>query len=197
MLTFRKKYEKPGKYSQNGEWGIILECLERIKPNRYWAVEFGAPDFYYCSNIAELEDFGWDLQVFDIDPKDPRVIKAEITTDNINKVFDNSLYEGSPTILSIDVDGQDYHIWKAYKGRPAIVIIEINSSFIPGIEEIPGDRGASYTAMVKLGMEKDYMLVAHTGNLIFVDKKYSSLFPEFAWGDALKMPALYFKRDWL
>jgi hypothetical protein len=197
MLTFYNKYQQPGRYSQNGEWGIILECLDRIQPDRYWAVEFGAPDFYYCSNIAQLEDFGWTLQVFDIDPRDPRVIRAEITPENVNTVFDDTIYRGSPTILSIDIDGQDYHIWKAYKGNPAIVVIEINSSFAPGVDMIPGDRGASYTAMVKLGIEKGYMLIAHTGNLVFVEKSYAHLFPEFTWADPLTSPALYFNRKWL
>jgi hypothetical protein len=58
------------------------------------------------------------------------------------------------------------------------------------------DQGASYKTMVELGIEKGYFLLAHTGNLVFVDKQYRKLFPEIQ-GDGLKNADLYFNRSWL
>jgi hypothetical protein len=45
---------------------------------------------------------------------------------------------------------------------------------------IPGDRGASYTSMVALGLSKNYVLLCHTGNLIFIEMKHKKLFPEIS-----------------
>jgi hypothetical protein len=50
--------------------------------------------------------------------------------------------------------------------------------------------------MVKLAIEKGYFLLAHTGNLVFVDKQYRKLFPEVK-GDGVKNFHEYFKCDWL
>jgi hypothetical protein len=44
--------------------------------------------------------------------------------------------------------------------------------------EIPGDKGASYRAMVELGLSKGYFLLCHTGNLVFILMKHLKLFPE-------------------
>ena len=80
-------------------------------------------------------------------------------------------------ILSIDVDGEDYYIWEhvGTKERlfyPKIVIIEVNSSVPPPIEQTHDSehQGSSFTSMLKLGNEKGYDLVCHTGNMIFVRK---------------------------
>lgn len=172
MLTFADKY-KFNVFSQNGEDGIISELIHRIKPTIKTAVEFGCPSFEYCSNTALLARNGWQVRMYDINPNDdPRIHQAEITVDNVNEIV------GHPILLSIDIDNDDYHVWKAYEGKPDIVIIEINSSIPPGITEIPGDRGASYSAMVRLGLDKGYNLVCHTGNLIFILHKHIGLFPE-------------------
>lgn len=192
MISFYKKYQDKGKYSQNGEWGIIYECLKRINPILKVAIEFGAPDYYYCSNVAQLEEHYWKIKVYDINPNpDPRIIQAEITPDNVNEII------GECSVLSIDTDNNDYHIWKAYESHPDIVIIEINSSIPPGIEMIPGDKGASYTSMVELGLNKGYSLVAHSGNLIWILNKYGGLFPEIAGYNPLTQSELFFNKSFL
>ncbi len=189
MLTFAKKYGF-NVHSQNNEDGIIEECISRIMPTIHTAVEIGAPTWEYCSNTAYLADKGWDVTMYDISPNDPRVISKEITPENINQI-------GIPTVLSIDIDNNDYHIWKAYESHPDIVIIEINSSIKPGIHEIPGDRGASYTSMVILGMEKGYTLLCHTGNLIFILNKHQHLFPELSGQHPLMDSEKFFNKSFL
>lgn len=191
MLTFLEKYKSPGKYSQNSEHGIITECLRRINPEVKTGCEFGAPNFYYCSNLAQLSEEGWDIKMFDIDENiDARIKQAKITPENVNELV------GDVTILSIDCDNDDYHIWKAYKYKPAIVIIEINSSIPPTVDEIPGNRGASFKSMTELAINKGYSIVAHTGNLILVWNKHKHFFPELT-GYPIRDHELYFNKSFL
>jgi len=189
MLTFAKKYGR-NVYSQNGEDGILEEIINRIQPEMKTAVEFGAPTWEYCSNTAYLADKGWTVTMYDIETNDPKVTRMAITPANVSQIV------GEPTVLSIDCDGEDYHIWKAYNKTPAIVIIEINSGIDPTKWETPGDRGASYFPMVQLGIGKGYKLICHTGNLVFVDKKYADIFPEII-GHPMHDHRLYFNRSWL
>lgn len=189
MLNFAKRYAH-NITSQNGENGIIDECIERIGFSEgRRAIEFGAPTKEYCSNIYHLND-KWHKVYLDIDPKESGIIKAEITPENVNEWLMKC------AILSIDIDGNDYRVWQAYKGEPDIVIIEINSS-------LPADRdyfnivsGCSYKLMVELGISKGYFLLCHVGNCIFILNKHRKLFPEI-YGDGLKNWGDYFNASWL
>lgn len=186
MIEFVKKYGG-NVYSQNGEDGLIKECLRRIRPVIKVCVEFGGHDGYFCSNTRALIEQGWKGYMYDIAPGHPDVEKKEITEYNVNDLPQCS-------VLSIDCDGPDYEIWKAYTGKPSIVVIEINSSYAPG-DRVYG-QGTSYTPMVELGRSKGYFLLCHTGNLVFVDNKYRKLFPEIE-GDGLSNSEKYFNRSWL
>ena len=78
---------------------------------------------------------------------------------------------GSIDLLSLDIDSNDYHVWKAITViQPRVVCIEYNAKFRPPVEWImPRDdtyvwngtdrMGASLSAMTKLGAEKGYALV--------------------------------------
>jgi hypothetical protein len=188
MKSFYEKYAS-NIYSQNGEDGIIAECLKRIDIKEKVAVEFGAPTREYCSNIMALD--GWDKHWFDLVPADPYVHKKTITPENVNDLPECS-------ILSIDIDGNDYNVWKAYNGKPNIVVIEINSSIHPEAISPVSDpeRGTGYSPMLQLGIMKGYFLLVHTGNLIFVLNEHRALFPEIV-GDGLMNWKEYFKTDWL
>jgi len=189
-LEFFHKYKSKGKYTQFGEQGIIDEIIRRIKPKKKTAIEFGAPTWEFCSNTAHLAEHRWDVRMFDIDPKDPRITKREITPDNVNELKE-------PTLLSIDCDGPDFWLWFAYGWHPDIVIIEIDSSVGPSTWQLPmNGKGASYLPMVTLGEMKGYFLICHTGNLIWVLSKYRDLFPEVT-GDPVADSNLYFNTDHL
>jgi hypothetical protein len=77
-------------------------------------------------------------------------------------------------LLSIDIDSFDYDIWKGMElYRPAVVVIEIDSSTAPGVHRVWSGEpqpATTFTSMAELGQSKDYSLVCHTGNLIFVRK---------------------------
>jgi hypothetical protein len=98
--------------------------------------------------------------------------------------------------LSVDIDGNDYYVWKAISCiHPRVVVIEYNAKFPADFEWImkydekhiwEGDdeMGASLKALEKLGNEMGYQLVGtnYTGSNAFFVKK------ELA-GEKFAMPA--------
>jgi len=74
-------------------------------------------------------------------------------------------------LLSIDIDSYDLAVWNAYSGSPKVVVIEINSSIMPGLLQWHnGEKliGNSFSSTLSVAKEKGYELACHTGNLIFV-----------------------------
>lgn len=165
-----EKYKR-NETSQFGENGIIEEVINRLGVGASVAIEFGAPNRTFCSNIYPLIAMGWQCHYYDPNPHDPEVRPLMITEANINLLPDC-------TIISIDTDGMCYALWKAYKKKPAVVIIEINSGKDPDIDHFDPATGANYSIMKKLGEEKGYFLLCHTGNMIFVLKDHIDLFPD-------------------
>ena len=85
--------------------------------------------------------------------------------------------------MSIDIDGNDYHVWKSMCiYDPKVIMIEFNPTIPNNIEFIQlrnmrVRQGNSLLALVNLGKEKGYELVTTTNiNAIFVKKKYFELF---------------------
>ena len=86
-------------------------------------------------------------------------------------------------LLSIDIDGNDYHVWEAVESyRPKVVVIEYNPT-IPNEVEFVQPRnarvhqGTSLRSIAGLAKLKGYELVATTTtNGIFVDQAYFPLF---------------------
>lgn len=78
-------------------------------------------------------------------------------------------------LVSIDIDGNDYHVWDSLKKYiPSCIIIEYNSEFPPHmnfinpIGECMG-LGSSIRSLNSLGIQKGYKCVAATkGNIFFV-----------------------------
>lgn len=200
MLDFVTKYGF-NVFSQNGEDGIIQEVIDRIGLHYGRCVEFGGADGTFCSNTAKLLTEGWKGKLIEGDeilfsqmlnnkalPEDVDMENAFVYPENVNQIV------GLCDLLSIDIDGNDYNVWKAYKGKPAIVVIEINSDIRP--EDRVFDRGTSYLPMVELGISKGYFLLCHTGNLIFIDTKHQKLFPEVK-GNGISNYQKYFNDTWV
>lgn len=129
------KYEK-SVYSQNGEDGIIEHIFSKIGTTNKIAVEFGVSQGpkNTQNNTRLLADQGWKLFWFDILPlKEPvpncEFKQVKLTLNNIENEFKNIKIPIEFDLLSIDIDGNDYHIReKLNKYQPRVCIMEYNGS---------------------------------------------------------------------
>jgi hypothetical protein len=177
-------------FSQCDEDGIIQEIFRRIGTGDRRFIEFGSEDGSQC-NSALLLTTGWSglwidgsARYVDNARKSTQGLPIEarqlwITSENIDDAL-GSWAAGRPDkpaeidLLSIDIDGNDYWIWRAIQSvTPRVVIVEYNASYPPPIEFTqPYDSastwdgsnyfGASLSALTKLANEKGYSLVGCT-----------------------------------
>ena len=113
------------KYSQNGEDGILLALLETMPDVPHVAVEFGVGNTLEC-NTRILKDAGWECHWFDGGGACEGVRQVRLTPENINDEMDAAGVPAELGVLSVDVDGQDYWLWRAFARRAAVVICEYN-----------------------------------------------------------------------
>ena len=169
-------------YSQNGESPILEALFEKIGTIGNYAVEFGAADGFYLSNIRHFLDKGWTGLQMDFKANEAAGVKSEfIKRDNINELFDKYKVPKKFDLLSIDIDGNDWHIWNEITKCANVVIIEYNSNFPIGKRAVleydencifdgSYGYGASFSSMVSLAEKKGYYLYQEVAycNLIFV-----------------------------
>ncbi len=187
-------------HSQKGEDGIIAKILEIIGVDKGWCVEFGAWDGEHLSNTFNLiANHGFSAVLIEGSENRFHVLEERFR-DNANVIPLNAFVgftanDGLDTllastqipldfdVLSIDIDGNDYHAWTAVnRYRPKLVVIEFNPT-IPSVVEFvqPADmslnQGASILSMSLLGKEKGYELVAATDyNCFFVPQEHFGRF---------------------
>lgn len=164
-------------FSQNGEDGIIAAIFAMIGTTNRNYVEFGVEDGREC-NTRYLLKRGWTGLLMDGSHEDPSIgLRREfITAENIEDLFRNHGVPQSFDLLSIDIDGNDYWVWKAITAfRPRVVVIEYNAHIPPDeAKTIPYDPafrwektdyyGASLAALRILGMDKGYTLLGTDKN---------------------------------
>lgn len=175
-------------FSQFGAEKILEPFIPNIENNT--CMEFGAKDGIHNSNTAHLiynynfkgimleknERYKWAIE-FNYKNYPVNIIINSINKDNINQYVPDNL-----GILSIDVDGCDYYLWKDLTINPEIVIIEYNPNK-KGDFLMPYDieknnfkynrkeYGASKDVIICLAEEKKYSLIGDdTNNLYF--KRY-------------------------
>lgn len=187
-------------YSQSGEDGIIEKILETLPERDRWCVEFGALDGTSLSNTRNLIEHA-DYSAVLIEASKARFKELEsnyshtekVTTlnrfvgfsvnDNLDYVLAGVSIPSNFDFLSIDIDGNDYHVWKSsLRFSPKVVCIEFNQTIPNEVKFIqPADpkvtQGSSLSALVDLGKEKGYELVCVEGvNAFFVKSQYFPLF---------------------
>ena len=196
-----KERENKVHYGQNGEAGVLEKLLLdylRIKPT--YCLEFGSgvvDDVNGTANIRHLYDnYGCKCVYFDVDQtrreRSHNIYRSQVhiekvTYTNVNDIFERYKVPKNLDVLVIDIDGQDYWVWKNLEYNPKILMIEFNPSL--DSEELKvmhkdedhhkwrNNRcsyyGASIKSMKKLGLEKGYSLVfAVSRNLIFVRREF-------------------------
>ncbi len=191
-----RKYRK-NFFSQNGEDGVISEILKRLKfkSKEKWCCEFGAWDGVHGSNTFNLvKNYNYNAVYIEGDKNKfqdlvktrKKFKKIEIfnkyvshkkkSINRLDKILKKTKINKYFDILSIDIDSYDLAVWRSLKRyRPKIVVIEVNSGILPGVKQTHGKNriGNSFTSTIDFAKKNKYQLICHTGNCIFVDKKYS------------------------
>jgi hypothetical protein len=192
-------------YSQNGEDGILLFLFSIIGTSSRRFIEFGIGDGRECNSANLLINFAWNGVLLDCMPqfvnsarkyydhmlrdraRDVTIVETMITAENVNDIL--TKYHPIPDVdlITIDVDGNDYWIWKNLEAfKPRVLVIEyaavmgphrsITVAYSPEFsrfEKHPSGlyAGASLSALVKLAAEKGYTFVGcnvHGVNAFFV-----------------------------
>ena len=216
-------------FSQYEEDGKLLYIFSIIGMRNKTFVEIGSDDGINsnCANLAF--NFGYHGLFLDGNPKAikrgrkfyskyphpwmyaPKFTCSKVTAENINQLVKDAKLEGEIDLLSIDIDGNDYWIWKALdQVSPNVVIIETHVEF--GMRNIvvpydpnytyPGKHpvyhGASPIAMVNLAKQKGYRLVGANElgfNFIFVKNGFAdNELPEVSVESVLQHPSV--KESW-
>jgi hypothetical protein len=181
-------------FSQNGEDGVLAEIFRRVgigAPGFF--VEFGGEDGVELNSAVLADAFGWRGVLIEADgvkhhhlhrkyAPNPRVTTghAMVTSDTVETLFAQLGVPPEFDLLSIDIDGDDYWVWRAISAwSPKVVVIEYNAHLDPTVALVQreGDGpwqgtdfyGASLEAMRRLGANKGYRLVHAdmTGNNAF------------------------------
>lgn len=130
-------------FSQWGEDGIIQHLVRNISIANRTFIEFGVEDFTESNGRFLLMKDHW--QGFVIDGSDDNMARlrsspvywkhpltaraAFIDRDNVVSLLDESGFDKDLGILSVDVDGMDYHLLERLAHwRARIVIVEYNSA---------------------------------------------------------------------
>lgn len=191
-------------FSQAGEDGIIQWLIQNIDIRNKRFIEFGASNYIESNTRFLLMHDDWSGLIMDGSEDniayvrcdeicwrhDLHTIAAFITAENINDLIRDNGFAGEVGILSIDIDGNDYWVWKAIDCVQAdIVICEYNSRMgaeraitIPYNPGFYAPRahysciyyGASIKALAYLGKQKGYALVYGNqfgSNLFFVRRE--------------------------
>jgi hypothetical protein len=179
--------------SQSGEDGMIAKIFDTIGAVNRWCVEFGAWDGKYLSNTWDLRhNKGWRSVLIEGDPVRAAALAAENQEQNsaatvvqahvgwagenaLDTILAGSELPANFDLLSIDIDGNDWHVWRALTHyRPRLVVVEFNPSasndfyFVQDADPAI-NQGASLLAFCGLAREKGYELAATTAaNAFFV-----------------------------
>lgn len=210
-------------FSQFEEDGKLLYIFSVIGMGNKTFVDLGSNDGINsnCANLAI--HFNWKGLFVDGDSKalaigqkfyeknpgkwhyKPTFLCSYITTENINKLLKENDYEGEIDLLSIDIDGNDYWIWRAIEAvQPKVVIIESQVAFGDNEKITPYNEqkslefndndylGASTKSLQKLGNQKGYRLIGtneYGNNLFFIKNGIGEKeFPEINASETLSHP---------
>ena len=181
-------------FSQWADDGIIQFLINYLDIDKKKFIEFGIENYREANTRFLLINNNWSglvmdyskinikqLQTEDIYWKyDLKAVSAFVTKDNINSLLEDNGFTGEIGLLHIDIDGNDYWIWKEINViSPIIVIVEYNSIFginnpwtIPYSENFNRTSahysnlyfGSSILSLCDLGEAKGYYFIGSNSN---------------------------------
>lgn len=195
-------------YSQFGEDGILQYLTRTVPIAEKRFIEIGVEDYSQSNTRYLLQKDAWRGVVIDSAPdaeaflktshlmneREIEAVTAFVTAENVDELL--RPYAGDVGILSLDIDGNDYHVWKALTCvEPRILVIEYQPIFGPTAKLTVPYRpdwkrtkahfsnlyfGTSLAALVDLGHAKGYALVGASDgpNAFFVRRDLLGGLPE-------------------
>ena len=184
-------------FSQWDEDGIIQWIVNNTEIKNKNFIEFGVEDYHESNTRFLLINNFWKGLV--IDSSKNNIIKIKnsyyswrgglkskcsfITTDNVNDILKTSGFDKDIGLLSIDIDGMDYHILESINYyEPRILICEFNPIFsndkdrkivVPYKKNFDRSKahysnnyyGCSLKALIDLAKSKNYIFIGlNSGN---------------------------------
>lgn len=192
--------------TENGEDGVLYQIFKEIGVTNKLCIELGAGDGIKYSTTYDLQNrLGFKRILFDgfvpvvngktsadaseddinqaleNSNKKTKFVKAFITKENINALFKEQKVPKRFDFLSLDIDGNDWWVWKELEHRPRVIMVEFNQ-YIPGnidaviaykddfvITVKDAYNNASIKSFYLLGLAKGYTLIhSFSCNLFFV-----------------------------
>lgn len=223
-------------YSQNGEDGILLYVFSLVGTTDRRCVELCAGDGRQCNTANLIIHHHFQGLLVDGDERNvktarsfyaghpdtfaffaPTVTQAWITRESVNGLLRDHGFTGEIDLLSLDIDGNDYHVWEALDVvSPRVVILEYDNAWGPDDRmamrydpdfvvryEEPGlpHNGASLAAFAALGRRKGYRLVGcqfRCFNAVFLrDDVGAEIFPAVPVAACLTHPLAHRRRRML
>lgn len=208
-------------YSKYGNDGLISYIFSTIGVTNRTFVEVGVEDGRECNTANLSLNFGWQGMMIDADEEklkqarsfyqkrlgdrafNVKIVRSFVTAENVDQVILENGIHGEIDLLSIDIDGNDYWIWKAINAiNPRVVVMEYNASFNydksltmkyePNFDAGKARSigyGASLAALKKLANARGYIFIgceSHGIDAFFVRKdialgKFFEIEPREAW----------------
>lgn len=200
------------RYSQFEEDGILLLIFSLIGEESRKVVEVCCGDGQQSMAANLIVNHGWQGLLFEGDLalvkaaqsfykrqsdcllNQPIIKQAWITAESINSLIAEGGYSGEVDLLSLDIDGNDYWVWKAIdKISPRVCVFETHNIIPSNLaltipydpnfrKDITDFHSASLLAITKLSKEKGYRLIGahrHGFNAFFMRNDVGTdIFPE-------------------
>jgi hypothetical protein len=172
-------------FTQSGEDGMLAKIFDILGVEKGSCVELGAADGKYMSNTRRLiTEKGWSAVMIEASDKlfaqldacyadrdDVQCFHTRVSFEGENTLDNIFAQAGLPLdfdFFCLDVDGNDYHLWDSlFTYRPKLMVVEYNPTIPNEIVFVQPrnpsvTQGASLAALIQLGKEKGYELIATT-----------------------------------
>lgn len=200
MTTSNALKTRQNTTAEHGEDAVIEWLFSVIGEGTKWCVDLGALNGTHGSNVWHLiKERGWSAVLIEADRTYFEKLQQEFSVIDrahcinafvsfegeysLDTIFAQTPLPRTFDLFSLDIDGNEYHLWDSLAHyRPRVMLVEFNPSIPDDVVFIqPRDmgvfQGSSLRALVELGKRKGYELVTtNEVNAFFVLKE---LFPKF------------------
>lgn len=209
------KYKNDPQFSL-WEDGVLREIFNKIGLSNKFLIECGAANGVKGSSAYSLiHHDGWKGLLVEANETDFEILVENYKKfkgvnclnrfvsfeggDRLDRIFEELEVPNEPDLFTLDIDGNEYHVWDTMSVyKPRVMVVEFNPTIPNEVSFIqPRDmkvqQGSSLKALNELAIVKNYRLVAVTDfNAFFVCEKDSVQFKDYDNSlDALRPRNIY------